>query len=178
MRPKLYILRGAPGAGKSTLARKMLLQGIVDKHYEADMWFHDSEGRYIFDGQRLPEVHSECQRATYNALNAGFNVVVANCFMKASQIQTYVDFGFETEVIHLRGQHQNVHGLSQDRVEAIRSRMEPWPLDGKRIADLEAMEARAESPAVERPPYKNAVLEARRDAVRNTARYILGEEFK
>jgi len=43
----LVIIRGLPGSGKSTFAKKFVEKGF--KHYEADMWMVDKDGNYSFD---------------------------------------------------------------------------------------------------------------------------------
>jgi len=52
---ELFLLRGLPGAGKSTLAKS-----LGGKHIEADMYF-EYEGKYKFDASRLKEAHDWCQ---------------------------------------------------------------------------------------------------------------------
>ena len=43
----IYLLRGLPGAGKSTVAKR-----LGGEHYEADMYFMQ-DGEYKFDGAKL-----------------------------------------------------------------------------------------------------------------------------
>lgn len=123
---KLYILRGAPGSGKSTFAHHLLNAGLADKHFEADLWFYGKNG-YKWDPALLQDAHYWCFLSTHAALRGGYNVVVANCFARRMQIQDYVDLGYETEVIELRGKHPNVHGVPPQKVEHIRRIMEEWP---------------------------------------------------
>ena len=51
----LYILRGLPGAGKSTLAKNV---GAV--YFEADMFFMEGN-EYKFDNTKLRKAHDWCQ---------------------------------------------------------------------------------------------------------------------
>ncbi len=51
----LYLLRGIPGAGKSTLAKQ-----LGDAHFEADSYFM-IDGEYQFDPTKLRKAHEWCQ---------------------------------------------------------------------------------------------------------------------
>ena len=59
----LTLIRGLPGSGKSTLAKKL----VANKenpviHLEADMFFVDSAGIYLFQAQLLKQAHDWCQQ--------------------------------------------------------------------------------------------------------------------
>ena len=53
---ELFLLRGLPGSGKSTLANS-----LGGTHVEADMYFLDPQGEYIFDASKLKHAHQWCQ---------------------------------------------------------------------------------------------------------------------
>jgi len=53
---KLTLIRGLPGSGKSTLARK--LDAI---HIEADQFFIQQNGVYLFNPKKLKAAHEWCQ---------------------------------------------------------------------------------------------------------------------
>ena len=55
MNKNLYLLRGIPGAGKSTLAKQ-----LGDSHFETDGFFM-VDGEYKFDPTKLREAHQWCQ---------------------------------------------------------------------------------------------------------------------
>ena len=61
-KPTVYVLRGIPGCGKSTLAIE--IGSITDKSWSvcsADAFFFKN-GEYIFDRPRIGEAHSWCLR--------------------------------------------------------------------------------------------------------------------
>ena len=58
---KLYIVRGLPGAGKSTFAKKLLQEGKVQQHLEADEFMTNENGDYKFDPTILQKCHQQCQ---------------------------------------------------------------------------------------------------------------------
>ena len=73
---ELVLIRGLPGAGKSTYAQKHF---PGHKHLEADMYFNRT-GTYKFDPKKLNSAHTWCQGRTHRALSAGHDVVVTNTF--------------------------------------------------------------------------------------------------
>ena len=66
--PRLVLIRGPPGSGKSTMAKVLALVGFG--HFEADMYFV-VDGRYRYDASRIREAHAWCQTRTREALLAG-----------------------------------------------------------------------------------------------------------
>lgn len=126
----VVIMRGLPGAGKSTWVRENLPDAVI---CSADSYFVNDEGEYIFDGTRLPEAHGECLRTfteTVSAIHAGDPavVVVDNTGIRAWEISPYYNlaraYGHDVKIVHLQCDHEiahgrNVHGVSKERVEQM-----------------------------------------------------------
>ena len=110
----LFLVRGIPGSGKSTKARQLLMEGLADVHFEADMYF-EVNGEYVFDPSKIKDAHAWCQKETDAALATGKRVVVSNTFVKKWEASTYFDLaakhGVDVEVIVATGNYQNVHGV-------------------------------------------------------------------
>ena len=108
---KLYIVRGLPGAGKSTFAKELLQQGKVQQHLEAYEFMTDENGDYKFDPSILQKCHQQCQMWTQYYLDLGQSVVVANTFSRKWEISMYTRMGAEFEVIEMTGEYKNIHGV-------------------------------------------------------------------
>lgn len=125
--PVLVIVRGLPGSGKSTIAKSMALY----EHYEADMFFTDSDGTYKYDRQLIGRAHEWCQRETFKALANGKRVVVSNTFTRLSEMQPYLDmaktFGIEPVIIEAAGNWQSVHNVPAESIDRMRQRWEQIP---------------------------------------------------
>lgn len=126
MTAHLYLIRGVPGSGKTTLARVMQKTGMVDAYTEADLFMLDSRGCYRFDPALLKRCHETCQRHALYALESGLRVAVSNTFTRAWEMQPYIDMGFPFTVLRCEGAYKNVHGVPETKVQQMRERFEDW----------------------------------------------------
>ncbi|HCG5126687.1 TPA: ATP-binding protein [Vibrio parahaemolyticus] len=106
----LTLVRGLPGSGKSTYAKT--LDAIL---VEADQFFIDKNDNYQYDPALIKNVHAWCQLETKRLLRAGFDVVVANTFVKNWEMSFYKSLADEMnvsfKVIEINGKYQNIHGV-------------------------------------------------------------------
>ena len=127
---KLIIIRGLPGSGKSTVAKKIVktVQGLGEKslHIEADMYFGDEEN-YAFDPKRLPDAHKWCQETVQGFLDMGYVVVVSNTFTKKWEIDPYLKMlpAHDILVLVATGKYKNVHNVPDEVIEKMQARWEP-----------------------------------------------------
>lgn len=123
---KLIILRGASGAGKTTLIRKFLNTGpkmvvSADHFFEMPCPACEAHGvdlagsvcatcngsgeGYAFDPAKLGEAHGACFRNTIEALRLGIDVIVDNTNTTLVECSPYIllgqAFGVEIEVVEL-----------------------------------------------------------------------------
>jgi predicted kinase len=142
---RLVVLRGIPGAGKSTFVRKHLSADALIA--SADDGMVEGEGedaKYVFSPKKLPEAHGACLRKVINALrgHAFPNIVVDNTSTSIAEVAPYVAvgqaYGAEVIVITLRidpaiAGPRNTHGVPQAGVDRMAkaldegsAAMPPW----------------------------------------------------
>ena len=80
----LFLIRGLPGSGKSTLGYQL---GIIP--IEADQYFERS-GKYHFNPAELGDAHAFCQKETDRRLSAD-STVVCNTFSTRWELQPYIE---------------------------------------------------------------------------------------
>ena len=84
---KCIILRGLPGAGKTTKAKEMIQNDEADIFIEADQFFEDKEGNYNYDGEKIMEAHLDCRFRAFDALSNGKTVIISNTFIYRWQME-------------------------------------------------------------------------------------------
>lgn len=134
---ELVIVRAPSGYGKSTFVKKNF---AAYQHLEADMYFI-RDGVYLFDRNKLGSAHKWCQSMTKQALRDGKDVVVSNTSTTIKEVSEYIHILDEVNaenklankpkvtvrVIRLNKQFQNIHGVPEAVVEAMKSRMQNYP---------------------------------------------------
>lgn len=124
---KLLLVRGVPGSGKTTLAK--IMHDFY--HVEADMYFVNEAGYYLYDHTKIGLAHDWCQRKAAQWLEKGWNVVVSNTFTRLWEMEPYIKMaatlGAELEVVVCTGNFVNVHGCPEASVKKMRDRFEPYP---------------------------------------------------
>lgn len=123
---QLFLLRGLPGSGKSTLAKS-----ISDVHYEADMYFVNVDGEYVFNPALLKDAHNWCQTMTRIAMEYNTpKVVVSNTFTQEWEMEAYYklaeDYGYVVFSLVVENRHGgiNEHGVPVDKLEQMKNRFE------------------------------------------------------
>lgn len=120
--PKLTIVRGLPGSGKSTYAKT-----IPAMHFESDMFFEDKDGNYEYDRNLIGAAHDWCYGNVVKALRYGFDVVVSNTFCAMWEMEKYLSIPFimntvELEIVEMRTQYGSVHDVPEEAVARMKQR--------------------------------------------------------
>jgi len=126
MAKELFLLRGLPGSGKSTMAKS-----LGGEFVEADRYFM-KYGKYEFDATKLREAHKWCLeqvREWMRVDSKGFDInriVVSNTFTQEWEMQPYYDlakeYGYMVFSIIVENRHggKNVHNVPEDKINQMR----------------------------------------------------------
>ena len=120
----LYIVRGLPGSGKSSLAKK-----VTEIVYSADDFFTNKKGEYNFNVKLLGKAHEWCWGKVRDAMYLGVEAVaVANTFTQAWEAEKYYqiaeEYGYSVFVIECQNDFGNVHDVPQESIDAMKERWE------------------------------------------------------
>lgn len=121
----LTLIRGLPGSGKSTLARQLVnasLQPVV--HLEADMYFVDHQGSYLFQPELIKQAHQWCQAQCALALKQKQHVVVSNTFVKQWEMKVYRELAKQHDaslvIKTCTGKYLNIHDVPETTIKKMR----------------------------------------------------------
>lgn len=108
---KLILIRGLPGTGKTTYAKR-----YPALHLEADMYFQ-RDGVYEYNLSLIKKAHAWCQSSVSFALSHGLDVVVANTFVKVWELRNYAllakKHNAELEVVEMTERYDNIQPIAK-----------------------------------------------------------------
>ncbi len=122
MEKNLFLLRGLPGAGKSTLAESLAIA-----HCEADKYFM-KDGKYNFDASQLGKAHAWCQGECEKAMIFEVDVVVSNTFTTERELNDYYKlankYGYRVHSIIVENRHGgiNQHNVPEEALKRMEDR--------------------------------------------------------
>lgn len=122
----LVILRGLPGAGKSTFA-KLLSRDNDDIVCCADDYFTDEQGNYNWNPKELDKAHKQCQDKCKNLMENGEPlIIISNTNVSLKGMQYYFDLAKEygyrvtSTVIENRHGNKSIHNVPDTAIEKMR----------------------------------------------------------
>jgi hypothetical protein len=122
----LYIIRGLPGTGKTTLAHQ-----LTPWVCEADMFFTSiTTGEYRFDTAKLGEAHAYCQGMVEAYMKHEFDkIAVSNTFSQRWEFAKYVMLAqlnqYNIVEITMTGDtYGSIHNVPEETVEKMKARWE------------------------------------------------------
>jgi predicted kinase len=123
---ELFLLRGIPGAGKSTLAKS-----LGGKHVEADMYHLDEDGNYNWKPEKVKEAHAWCQNQAINwMIESEERIVISNTFTQEWEIKAYQGFadnyGYKVFSLIVENRHGGVnkHDVPDEVITKMKDRFE------------------------------------------------------
>lgn len=90
----LYIMRGIPGSGKSTMARHILAQSLSEGAdgaiFSTDDYFMSPQGDYVFDPVKLAAAHAWNQDRAVRAMDKLDTIIIDNTNILKAHYANYV----------------------------------------------------------------------------------------
>lgn len=130
----LFLLRGIPGAGKSSLANYLFDTGVV---FEADQYWIKN-GKYEFDACRIGDAHRDCQKRVEEAMKENKRtkgryypeLIVANTLTTEKELKPYYDMAekYKYTVVSLivenRHNGKSIHNVPEETLLKMKKRFE------------------------------------------------------
>lgn len=121
---ELILLRGLPGAGKSTLAR--IFAGENDPVLSIDDYFTDSKGNYHFESDKNHLAYKQCEQMCTDEMKKGTsNIFVHNCFTLDWEMEPYLKmaakYDYRVHVVTVENYHNslNIHEISNEQLKKM-----------------------------------------------------------
>jgi tRNA uridine 5-carbamoylmethylation protein Kti12 len=135
MKPQLVILRGLPGAGKSTFAKNyanvLAASGqVVKGPFEADNFFiNKTTGAYEFNPELLGAAHTQCMKdVELVMLQQATHVIVSNTATTERELKPYLalakKYGYDVVSLVVENRHGNdsVHNVPEEAMTKMEAR--------------------------------------------------------
>ena len=125
----LYLIRGLPGAGKTTFA-KQLSTALAATHWETDMFF-EKDGVYHFRPALLAKAHQWCYDNVIEDMEHQQKfIVVSNTFTTDKEMNPYktlaLEYGYAVVFLIVENRHGNisVHGVPETTMQKMQTRFQ------------------------------------------------------
>ncbi|XP_004604592.1 NEDD4-binding protein 2-like 1 isoform X1 [Sorex araneus] len=137
-RKHLYLLRGLPGSGKTTLARQLQHDFPRALIFSTDDFFFREDGTYEFNPDFLEEAHEWNQKRARKAMRNGISpIIIDNTNLHAWEMKPYAVMALENnyEVIFREPDtrwkfnvqelaRRNIHGVPREKIQRMKERYE------------------------------------------------------
>lgn len=159
-RSGVILVRGIPGAGKTTFVKNFTNLFYKDPNFSgdesicdfsADQYMVNSEGQYQFRPESLKDCHRACFNRFGQELFGEYQgqtslldvMMIHNTFTRLWEMSPYVSCCTNLRrrmiVVRCEGNFDNIHGVPPEKVEEMRARMEPF--EGEIILSREDLES-------------------------------------
>lgn len=128
----LILIRGLPGSGKSTFAKKLIRkykqfysESDISNFEADDCFIHN--GKYEWNKNELQLAHKQCFENTKSALEYETPIViVSNTFLSKFEIDPYINLASKTNsgilIYRMRSQYENVHSVPAISIANMKKR--------------------------------------------------------
>jgi predicted kinase len=120
------ILRGLPGNGKSSLAKLICEENAI---FEADNFFYNENGEYVFDVNKLNEAHKECFNGVKTAMAKSVNkIVLSNTSTTEKELKPYLELAKEfnyrvfSVIVENRHGNKSIHDVPEETITKMVNR--------------------------------------------------------
>ena len=125
-RPRMQIIRGLPGSGKTTLAVKRYSHLM---RIETDMYFN-RRGAYRFTLETNRRAVEWFQDEVENMCASGLDFVVTGVLAAHTErldevIETGILYGYDIYIKTLTSQHKTIHGVPERHLDGMRKSFTP-----------------------------------------------------
>ena len=125
----LYLVRGLPGSGKTTLVNSIKQAGDVS--VAADDFMVNDGGEYVFDWRKLGDSHKSTQRTVEDSMKENITrIFVHNTFIKEEESKPYFDlarkYTYQVFSIIVENRHggESIRAVPTETLEKYRQRFE------------------------------------------------------
>jgi len=121
----LYIIRGLPGSGKTTLAHQ-LTRWVC----EADHYFTKPNGAYEFDASKLQDAHKQCEFMCEAYMKFGYErIAVSNTGSQRWEFAKYIALAQHNqynivEITMTGDTYGSIHNVPDEAMARMRARWE------------------------------------------------------
>ena len=123
---KIFLIRGVPGAGKTTLIKSL----NVDFNVSADMYHVNGIGVYDWKPQNVKLSHEWCQNQVITAMQEGRSIAVDNTYTTLREMGPYFElaktFGYEVTTLIVENRHgsKSVHNVPEETIRKMKERFD------------------------------------------------------